>query len=80
MYHHRLSAKPLVYPLTQYRDIRIVVHDLAVVHGNVLTEVLCFKFGMALPVGLALLRNLSAIQLPQYRRIASASILSTPIL
>ena len=53
--HHRFSAKTLAHALPQYCDIHVVIHDLSVVHGNILAQVLRFQFGVTLQIGLALL-------------------------
>ncbi len=53
--HHRLTAKTLAHALPQYCDIHIVIHNLSIVHGNVLAQVLRFQFGVTLKIDLALL-------------------------
>jgi len=53
--HHRLPAETLAQTLAQHDDVRVVIHDLPIAHGDVLAQVMCFQLDMALLVGQSLL-------------------------
>jgi len=55
----------LAYTLVQCLEVSIMVHYLAIVHGDVLIQVLGFQFGMSLTVDTGLLRDFATIQLPK---------------
>jgi len=57
--------KTLAYALAQSIKVSIMIHHLAVMHGNVLPQVLGFQFGISPMVDLTLLGDLSAIQFPK---------------
>ena len=54
-HHHRRTSEALAYTLAQYSEVRIMIHHLAVVHGDVLTQILLFQFSMPLTVDRTLL-------------------------
>jgi hypothetical protein len=64
-YHHRRTPESLAYALVQCLEVSVMIYYLAVVHGDVLTQVLGFQFGMSLTVDASLLRDLTTIQFPE---------------
>ncbi|MBM3135796.1 MAG: hypothetical protein FJZ89_11060 [Chloroflexi bacterium] len=64
-YHYRRTSKALAYALAQGEEVGVMIHHLAVVHGDVLTQILGFQLSMSLTVELTLLRYFAPIQLPK---------------
>jgi hypothetical protein len=64
-YHHRRTPESLAYTLVQCLEVGIMIYHLAVVHGDILPQVLGFQFTMSLAVDLTFLGDFATIQFPE---------------
>ena len=64
-YHYRRTSQALAYALAQGEEVSIMIHHLAVVHGDVLTKIVGFQFSVSPTVDLTFLSDFATIQLPK---------------